>query len=788
MEALAADGCLTHEADPETAPRPSREKAKKSKPDASTSGQPASSSGSTLQPPARPRKRCGSPAGSPERAQRARSVTVMSVSGNMEEELKAQLHQIDERLAYLQEGFAKISLLDSTLGAIAEVKQVVCCMEEKLDSLLEGKGKRSARPSGLLPGFARQSFRTRTCPHLEAKSWLLRSSPRNTEPHAALKKSVTAALAFPIDIDVRREGMLEQEGKAARASTQSPAEAENQAEKGKLDGEDLQHPPVLFKRPTADFQTLSFNLPNLLSALPAAEPERQPRGSCSPAPTRSSSKVTEHLMQHVHSIPAGRRLSPNVLLPIPGRLTAHNVETGDSGGDDVRATVIRADLPRMSQSAHSALVRHKASMRSSGFSGMSSRISGHLARHWPETCQRTTHLLAKIQKGERANRLWTILEVPESSKWARMYARLMTYIILASVFLTYAYSLEPTGLPKVIYQCQSGLVVATLETLFDVIFTAEFLTRLWVCPAYGAFRRSPYNVIDGLCAIPLFIRAAVGFILPLEDDGSVEWAVLICVLPVLRLLKTLRYFQQFHLLLSAFRLALEALPVLLFTLLVLVMSFSAAIYIAEPRENIHTVGQAIWLSTVTMGTVGYGDLVPKSTAGFVVVSALIVSSAMFMAIPLGIVGSSFSRVWEDRDRLLLIHRTRLCLIQAGYGPRDVQVLFRHFGNKMTGELGFEDFRNMLEAMCVGIDAERTQQLFRSFDEDGSGAINDIEFVRQVFPQCSYKDLCDTARTLDDQLSYMQTLKAVGSQNGSLENSPRGSRQLPGVVESADSVQ
>eukprot|EP00429_Kryptoperidinium_foliaceum_P035584 CAMPEP_0176170676 /NCGR_PEP_ID=MMETSP0120_2-20121206/87376_1 /TAXON_ID=160619 /ORGANISM="Kryptoperidinium foliaceum, Strain CCMP 1326" /LENGTH=74 /DNA_ID=CAMNT_0017508485 /DNA_START=160 /DNA_END=380 /DNA_ORIENTATION=+ len=56
--------------------------------------------------------------------------------------------------------------------------------------------------------------------------------------------------------------------------------------------------------------------------------------------------------------------------------------------------------------------------------------------------------------------------------------------------------------------------------------------------------------------------------------------------PTCMLLKLLRHFSHFHLLLSAFWGALEALPVLLFTLLVIALFFSSLLYLVEPQDNI----------------------------------------------------------------------------------------------------------------------------------------------------------------------------------------------------------
>merc|ERR1719480_325837 len=155
--------------------------------------------------------------------------------------------------------------------------------------------------------------------------------------------------------------------------------------------------------------------------------------------------------------------------------------------------------------------------------------------------------------------------------------------------------------------------------------------------------------------------------------------------PVLRLLKLLRRFEKFHLLLNAFQIALEALPVLIYALVLMVLVFSAGIYWFEPRDNIGSFPEAMWLTVVTMSTVGYGDSVPKSVPGYVIVYVLIVFSALYMAMPLGIVGNAFNSVWEDRHRILLLTRAREHFSQKGYTAKDIPELFILFDADRDGQ-------------------------------------------------------------------------------------------------------
>merc|ERR1719183_1085623 len=106
--------------------------------------------------------------------------------------------------------------------------------------------------------------------------------------------------------------------------------------------------------------------------------------------------------------------------------------------------------------------------------------------------------------------------------------------------------------------------------------------RFLVSPDRSHFFRVVHNYVDFLAVCPLILRAAVGFKeINLDANHSTDSNVndliastLICIVPILRLMKLLRRFQKFLLLLHAFKDAAEALPVLLFTLTGIALTFS----------------------------------------------------------------------------------------------------------------------------------------------------------------------------------------------------------------------
>merc|ERR1719277_2932282 len=167
---------------------------------------------------------------------------------------------------------------------------------------------------------------------------------------------------------------------------------------------------------------------------------------------------------------------------------------------------------------------------------------------------------------------------------------------------------------------------AVLEMAFDLAFLLETLIRWSVYPGCCGFIQFPYNVLDLAIAIPLLLRACIGF----QEIGehSLAQVVLLCIVPLLRLLKALKAFPNLKLVYYALSKPREALTVPLFLLLVLTLLFSTLIFLVEPRDNIETMPHAMWFVIVTITTVGYGDVTPESSAGKLVAGALSITGVL----------------------------------------------------------------------------------------------------------------------------------------------------------------
>jgi voltage-gated potassium channel len=201
--------------------------------------------------------------------------------------------------------------------------------------------------------------------------------------------------------------------------------------------------------------------------------------------------------------------------------------------------------------------------------------------------------------------------------------------------------------------------VGVFETVCAFLFALEYVLRLAVCtedrlgryphPVYGRIRYalSPIAVIDLLAVLPWLIDALT----PIDHD---QLLVLRCI----PLFKLLRYFAAFDILSTVVRNERRPLASAFLLMMILLVMLSAAAYLVENKvqpEAFGSVPRAMWWGIVTLTTVGYGDVVPATTAGKLIGAlALILGMGMF-ALPAGIIANGFAEEMRRRNFVVTWH-------------------------------------------------------------------------------------------------------------------------------------
>lgn len=186
------------------------------------------------------------------------------------------------------------------------------------------------------------------------------------------------------------------------------------------------------------------------------------------------------------------------------------------------------------------------------------------------------------------------------------------------------------------------------DTAICALFFADFLYTL-----YKAADRKRYFVtwgwIDLLSSIP-----QVGW---LSGSEYVRWGRAARVLRLVRGIRSLRTVLEF---VSNKRAESAALTATFVAILAVVLSSIAVLQVekANPGANIVNAGDALWWATVTVTTVGYGDLFPVTAVGRVIAAGL-----MLLGIGVFLTVAAFVASWflgpaeaEQEEELELIRK------------------------------------------------------------------------------------------------------------------------------------
>ncbi|OSD07474.1 voltage-gated potassium channel [Trametes coccinea BRFM310] len=254
--------------------------------------------------------------------------------------------------------------------------------------------------------------------------------------------------------------------------------------------------------------------------------------------------------------------------------------------------------------------------------------------------------------------LYMLVEQPTSSQAAFLVHIFTTSLIIVSAVVTVLETVPA-------FHSIPGGIWFGLETTLVVLFTIEYIAR---CIAHGtSWTRffkwviSFFGIIDLLGILPYYIEIA------LQQDTSTLFRF--TILRTFRLLRVFRPFRYNNTILLtievmylSFRRSQHALLALAFFVVMVLIVFSTLLYFAERGTWDETLGTFLnsdgdpsqfasipaagWFVLVTITTVGYGEITPRSFLGRVITLPLLVFGLLLIALPTFVLGREFSLVWE----------------------------------------------------------------------------------------------------------------------------------------------
>lgn len=170
------------------------------------------------------------------------------------------------------------------------------------------------------------------------------------------------------------------------------------------------------------------------------------------------------------------------------------------------------------------------------------------------------------------------------------------------------------------------------EIAFTILFTIEYVLRLIAVRRPLAYARSFLGIIDLMAIAPtwlaLFIPGAQFFL-------TIR---VLRLLRIFRILKLTEYLAEAGVISAALRASRRKIFVFLFAVVTLVVLIGALMYIVEgPKHGFTDIPTSMYWAIVTLTTVGYGDLSPKTPAGKLLASMVMIIGYAVIAVPTGIV-------------------------------------------------------------------------------------------------------------------------------------------------------
>jgi len=125
----------------------------------------------------------------------------------------------------------------------------------------------------------------------------------------------------------------------------------------------------------------------------------------------------------------------------------------------------------------------------------------------------------------------------------------------------------------------------------------------------------------------------------------------------------------------------------------------------------------------------------------------LISTAVVVAMALGVVGAKFTELWEQREIEIMMIRLRQTLIAHGCMPDDVFEAFAQFDINGSKEIDYIEFRQALtERLALPLEKDMLRKVWLAIDSDGSGSISYDEFFINLFPNASLEALANRRRT------------------------------------------
>ena len=227
-------------------------------------------------------------------------------------------------------------------------------------------------------------------------------------------------------------------------------------------------------------------------------------------------------------------------------------------------------------------------------------------------------------QSERQRKLETII-FGTTTPAGRNFDVLLLLMIVASVAIVMLDSMAS------LHQSY-GPLFWRIEFGFTLLFTIEYLSRLWCVGNRRAYATSFWGFVDLLSILPTYVALVIPEAAPLLIIR------LLRVMRVFRVLRLLELFAELREILMVLRNTARTIFVFFALVMVVVVIFACLLYVIEgPRNGFTSIPMSIYWAIVTITTVGYGDVTPQTDLGRALAAMGMLIGYSILAVPTAII-------------------------------------------------------------------------------------------------------------------------------------------------------
>ncbi|XP_063691869.1 potassium voltage-gated channel subfamily A member 7-like isoform X2 [Bolinopsis microptera] len=191
------------------------------------------------------------------------------------------------------------------------------------------------------------------------------------------------------------------------------------------------------------------------------------------------------------------------------------------------------------------------------------------------------------------------------------------------------------------------IAIYSLDVGINLFFTLDLIIKFLSSANQKRFFFDTMNIMDILAVTPFYVELVVFLV----EDGTPPpqfFALKVCrIVRVVRVLKLVRHSRQLTEVMEVVSSAKQEFFVLIGVVGVVILLVGTIMYFVEYQipddrnEHFISILHGCWWAIVTITTVGYGDLYPRSTLGRLTGSFVVLFGIVVLAFPMTIIISKF---------------------------------------------------------------------------------------------------------------------------------------------------